>query len=301
MKIVPVLLAMVYLTLPDVSARQVHTEVYDLRYVDEAAVTHDSLQRLNLVIPATEEAPPLLMWIGGGAWAYGDRDTEMELAGKFADAGIAVASVGHRLSPAVWKDSSLVDGVQHPAHIQDIAAAFKWLYDNAHVYDFDQERMFVGGYSSGAHLAALLSLDARYLDAEGLTPAHIRGIVPIAGAYDIPAYHQAFLEGSRPELAQLHVEAVFGESMNQMAGASPTSYLDAISVPILLISEQGSYNYTRIFEAGIQDTGFEAVSVIHVRDMGHAEFWRHLSRAETSAYRDRITAFIQSSPSALPR
>ena len=103
------------------------TEHDDLLYLDREAVENDSLQRLHLVLPKTDESFPLFIWIGGGAWAYGDRRQEMDLARRFGEKGIAVASIGHRLSPAIWRDSSLNTGIQHPEHIEDVASAVKWL------------------------------------------------------------------------------------------------------------------------------------------------------------------------------
>ncbi len=269
-------------------------EINDLLYIDSSLVDNDSLQRLNLVIPENAGDIPLFIWIGGGAWAYGDRHGEMDLARMFAKEGIAVASLGHRMSPAVWRDPTLTEGVQHPAHVQDIAAAFKWLYDHAGAYGYDRNQIFIGGYSSGGHLAALLSLDERFLTEVGLKKQDIKGVIPIAGAYDISDYHAAFLNGSRPELATLHVEAIFGNTAAHWAEASPTSYVETMSVPMLLISERNSFNYTRIFEEVIRATNFSDFSVIHVSEMGHGEFWKHLSQAASSSYRDAIIAFIRS-------
>ena len=99
------------------------TEHHDLLYVPTDAVEADSVQRLNLVLPTDVEQPPLLLWIGGGAWSYVNRAMEMDIARRMAAEGMAVASVGHRLSAAVWQNPALDEGVQHPAHIEDIASA----------------------------------------------------------------------------------------------------------------------------------------------------------------------------------
>ncbi|HMQ63023.1 MAG TPA: alpha/beta hydrolase, partial [Flavilitoribacter sp.] len=105
----------------------------------------DSLQSLHLVVPQSETASPLLIWIGGGAWAYVNKDMELDLARNLGRKGIAVASVGHRLSPAVWRDPKKTEGIQHPKHAEDVAAAVKWLYDHAAEYGYDREKFFIGG------------------------------------------------------------------------------------------------------------------------------------------------------------
>lgn len=266
--------------------------INDLLYVDADEVQNDSLQRLNLILPQ-ESGAPLLLWIGGGAWSYVDRHVEVDFAKQMAKRGIAVAAVGHRLSPAIWRDPALNTGIHHPAHIEDIAAAFKWLYDHAKEYGYDQNQLFVGGFSSGAQLAALLALDPKHLAKHALNLDAIKGIVPIAGAYDIVNYYEVLANGARPEMGDQHVKAVFGETEADFLDASPTSYLENLSVPILLISENRSFNYTRIFEDQIRATDFRDLLVVHVHKLGHGALWKHLSFEDYSIYREIIIDFIR--------
>ena len=268
------------------------TEHIDLSYYTGAGFD-SAYHKLNLILPKEIEAPPLLLWIGGGAWSYVDRKMELDVARKFAEQGVAVAAIGHRLSPATWKDPKLDKGIQHPEHIKDVARAFKWLVDHADEYGYQADRIFVGGFSSGGHLAALLSTDKTYLQAVGLSTKNIRGVIPIGGAYDIADYHRTFLNGSRSELAELHVEAVFGSSAEDFRLASPATYVDSLATPMLLISENNTYNYTRIFEDRIRNAGFRDIQVLHIQNIGHRDLWRNLSFETQSPYRDYILSFIK--------
>ena len=55
-------------------------------------------------------------------------------------------------------------------------------------YGGDPERLFIMGHSAGAQLAALVCTDDRYLKAEGLSLAIVKGCVPVDGdTYDVPA------------------------------------------------------------------------------------------------------------------
>ena len=55
-------------------------------------------------------------------------------------------------------------------------------------YGGDPNRLFIMGHSAGAQLAALICTDDRYLKAEGLSLAIIKGCVPVDGdTYDVPA------------------------------------------------------------------------------------------------------------------
>ena len=267
------------------------SEANDINYLEEMSV--DTIQKLNLIFPKGVEQFPLLIWIGGGAWSYVDRNVEMDLARKFAEEGIAVASIGHRLSPAIWRDSTLNKGIKHPAHAKDVAAAMKWLYDNADSYGYDKQSIFIGGFSSGAHLAALIGLDHQYLEEVGLPKDIIKGMIPISGTYDIMNYHDVFKNGNNPELAVSHVEAVFGDTTEDFINASPTTYLNNLGIPMLLISDNAIDRYTRFFEEKLKQTDFVAFETIYVPDLNHAELWRNLSFDASSEYRKAIVQFIK--------
>lgn len=267
------------------------TELRDINYLEERSV--DTIQKLNLVTPDGIKNYPLLVWIGGGAWSYVDRNVEIDLSKRFAESGIAVASVGHRLSAATWRDSTMNTGIQHPEHMKDIAAAVKWLYQNAAEHGYDKEKIFIGGFSSGAHLAALISLDDSYLKDVGLSRKVIKGMIPISGTYDIENYHEVFATGDRPELAKSHVEAVFGDTKEAFINASPTTYLNNLGIPMLLISDNAIDRYTRLFEKRLREMDFKNYQIIYVDELNHGALWKNISFEASSSYRTAIIEFIE--------
>ncbi|MEM7381224.1 MAG: hypothetical protein AAF361_08500, partial [Bacteroidota bacterium] len=119
-------------------------EIKDISYLDPAEVKVDSLQKLHLILPDGIKNPPLLVWIGGGAWSFVNRHMELPLCRKLAKNGIAVASVGHRISKGSFSEKRHDEGIKHPEHIKDVAAAFNWLYKNAEVHGYDKTKIFVG-------------------------------------------------------------------------------------------------------------------------------------------------------------
>ncbi|MEM9526075.1 MAG: alpha/beta hydrolase [Bacteroidota bacterium] len=269
-----------------------YRELLNLAYLP----TGDSLQMLNLVLPETTEKPPLLLWLGGGAWAFVNRHQEMPLARKIAREGVAVASVGHRLSTAAWVAPERTEGVQHPAHAEDAAAAFHWLRTHAEEYGYDSERIFIGGYSCGAHLAAILGSDQQFLAKYGYCLSDIGGLLPIAGAYDIEAYHRVFAEHENPErrvLAEQHVEAVFGSTLEEWKIASPTEYIEHLAVPMLLVSEIGLYRYTKIYEEALRASDYRDATIYHVLDLNHGGLWQDLAHNEDSRHRAVIVDFVK--------
>jgi acetyl esterase/lipase len=265
--------------------------IYDLSY-NTAADAHEK-QQLDLYLPEGISGYPIMIWIHGGAWAFGSRKQEQELASQFASRGIAVAAVSYRLSPGTWADPKFDTGIAHPEHIKDIALAFKWVREHAGTYEYSKEKIFVSGYSAGGHLAALLVTDQHYLEDLGLSTDHIKGVIPIAGAYDIVSYHDSHYRYNGPEMAEKHVKAVFGKTEEAMTDASPTNFVSNLSTPMLLISENQSYDYTKLFENVLKKQQKDMVQYLHVRELNHKQFYANLAQAESSKYRQQIIDFIQ--------
>jgi acetyl esterase/lipase len=135
--------------------------------------------RLDLYLPKGRTDFPVVMFIHGGAWYFGDKDFfgVHEAVGRmFARHGIGSAVISYRLSPSV----------QHPEHEKDVARAFAWLHNHIKEYGGRPDELFVCGHSAGGHLVALLGTDESYLKAEGLALSDIKGVMPISGVYVIP-------------------------------------------------------------------------------------------------------------------
>ena len=131
------------------------SETLDLAYY-EGADFSDEKHRLDLIIPSDQPVLATMLWIHGGAWAFGDRKNDLDLARAFAREGIAVASMSYRLSRGDWRGEAFPStGVQHPEHVKDVARAFAWLYANAEDYGLDNSKFVVSGFSAGGHLSAL--------------------------------------------------------------------------------------------------------------------------------------------------
>lgn len=272
----------------------------DLAYYD-GADADPMRHRLNLVLPETGAPAATLLWAPGGAWAFGSRDREMPVARALARAGVAVAVVDHRMSAGRWADENAPDaGAVHPEHMQDVARAFAWLHRHAEAYDLDRERFFVGGFSAGAHLAALLAMDARYLAAHDLAPADIAGAIPVGGTYDLEHYYEAIRGAFGQENADGHVLGTFGDR-DALAGASPASYVAAATRPMLVIAEGETAVYADVFEEAVKEAGrTDLIRFITYTDETHASLFASLGDdAAQSPARDAMIAFM-ADPRAAP-
>jgi acetyl esterase/lipase len=135
-------------------------------------------QVLDVYAPKDAKNLPVVFWIHGGGWQTGDKSSVQKKPQFFTDRGFVFVSTNYRLLPSV--DMVTI--------FQDIARSIHWVHDHIAEYGGDPNRLFVMGHSAGAQLAALISIDERYLKAEGLSLAIIKGCVPVDGdTYDVPA------------------------------------------------------------------------------------------------------------------
>jgi acetyl esterase/lipase len=126
-------------------------------------------------LPLRIIAPPqprgVYLHIHGGGWTWGSADEQDPWLERLADnCGLACVSVEYRLAPEN----------PYPAAPDDCEAAALWLVREGH-RRFNSGRLFIGGESAGAHLAAVTLLRLR--DRHGLNP--FRGANLSAGCYDL--------------------------------------------------------------------------------------------------------------------
>jgi acetyl esterase/lipase len=147
----------------------------DLPYRDGPGLDDYARQRcrLDLYLPPSGTAFPVMVWFHGGGLEGGEKASAATaaVAARFARDGIAVAAVEYRLSPVVTA----------PAYIEDAAAAVAWVAAHAGEHGGDPRSLFIAGHSAGGYLAALLGADAGYLAKAGLPADAIAGVIPVSG------------------------------------------------------------------------------------------------------------------------
>ena len=165
---------------------------------------------------------PVVLYFHRGEWTQGDK-SEVSYKPKFLNEhGIVFASANYRLSPAVT----------HPAHVKDVAAAVRWVYDHVAEFGGSPKKIVVMGHSAGCHLVTLLALDPRYLADVGLRPSDLRGVVAWSGgAYDLVAKVKA--GGSYGP----YIRQAFGDSEAAWHDASPMAHVgDSEPLPPFLFA-----------------------------------------------------------------
>ena len=134
-------------------------------------------QMLDVYAPENARDLQVVFWIHGGGWQAGDKMSAHAKPKAFVEKGYVFVSTNYRLLPNVDMETI----------VRDVAKSIHWVHDHIAEYGGDPKRLVVMGHSAGAQLAALICTDDRYLKAEGLTLAIIKGCVPVDGdTYDVP-------------------------------------------------------------------------------------------------------------------
>jgi acetyl esterase/lipase len=113
----------------------------------------------DIFVPSSADAPlPVVIWLHGGGWRFGDRRLAPDLALFAEHSGLAVVSIDYRLS----------DEARFPAPVEDVKTAVRWVRSVASRFEFDARNIGLWGSSAGAHLAACaaLSSETEFLSGE---------------------------------------------------------------------------------------------------------------------------------------
>jgi len=186
---------------------------------------------------------PVMFWIHGGGWQTGDKSDVALKPKMLTERGFVFVSANYRLLPDVEMD----------VLIRDVAKSLGWVHRNIAKYGGDPRRIFVGGHSAGAQLAALICIDDRYLKEEGVSFDVLKGCVPVDGdTYDIP----------KIIMTAEHRQALYGGKMftfghRQKFGNYPEKHVD-FSAVTHVASDKGIPPFLILYFSGNPDTTAQA-------------------------------------------
>jgi acetyl esterase/lipase len=181
---------------------------------DSVTIVHqhygkEQRQQLDIFMPERiVTGSPVIVFFYGGSWKRGEK-------GKYGFVGHSLGSKGY---VTVIPDYRLYPEVTFPAFVEDGANVIAWV--RQHV---EQARngVVVMGHSAGAHTAALLALDQRYLKATGQPFSIIRGMIGLAGPY---GFNPMKYRSTRPIFAGVEV----------IENAMPVTFACSVKTPLLL-------------------------------------------------------------------
>ena len=172
--------------------------------------------QLNLYYPAQGGPWPGVIFIHGGGWTEGDKETLPMIP---TEAGYLIVSLDYRMYPAY----------RFPAMIEDVKSAIRYLRAHAAAYHLDPDRIALIGHSAGAHLAALAGLaDERAGWDVGQflqQSSRVQAVVEVSGPTDLRRQFPKWVTDLKQQ--------VFGEE--QLLTGSPVHYAHPKAPPFLII------------------------------------------------------------------
>jgi acetyl esterase/lipase len=250
-------------------------------------------QKLDVYVPTgTQAAAKGIVVFGyGGGYTDGNRDEYRFIGQVFASLGLVTVVYDYRLFPEV----------RFPTYLEDAALAVRWAYDHAGDYGADKYAMLLAGHSAGAHIAALLATNPKYLEAVQMQPRQLGLVLALGGGYQFWNAQTGFIS---PDIAQVMQGAAPLETQ-------PIEFISPFSANMVLM--HGSQDQVlpigqaRAFAARAKQVGADVTLLEYPGD--HASTVIDLSttlRFRSSQYNDLVKVlkargFLdESSPAAAP-
>ena len=201
--------------------------------------------RADLYLPQRSGPLPVVMVIHGGGWANRSRRDMTSISRVLAERGYAVMNLDYRFAPRYT----------YPAQLDDLQQARNWLAANAVRYQLDLDRVNAWGYSSGAHLAALLgSLEQSLaLDQEQIMP-RLRAVVAGGIPADLRKYSNSpmvmrFMGGTLDDMPDRYAEA---SPLHHVSADDPPVFLYHGKLDTLVSEDQSIDYYDALMVAGVE-------------------------------------------------
>ena len=176
----------------------------------------DQQQSLDLYIPKTSSPKIPVVYIYGSAWQKKFNKSDFIFVAQ------ALTSLGH---PVIVPEHRRFPEVKFPVFINDVADAIRFVERNNIGLPKPFTEYILMGHSSGAHTAALLATDSRYLNKRQIK-ARLKGLIGMSGPYDLPMNDAEVFPIFNPASAQ-QAKPV----LNVRRGMPPTLLLHGLADP----------------------------------------------------------------------
>ncbi|MBC7743951.1 MAG: alpha/beta hydrolase [Flavobacterium sp.] len=175
----------------------------------------------------TDGKKDVLVFIHGGSWNSGKKDTYWWLGRNFANKNIVEVNISYSISP----------DTQYPKMAADAASALKWVKNNIGKYGGNSNRIFVMGHSAGGHLAALINSDPQYFHDQNIQNP-IYGVI-LNDGFGLDMYEYLLKAEKNTQTAGFMKTFDGGEEAWKKG--SPLTYFDNINNPYLILVGEKTY------------------------------------------------------------
>jgi acetyl esterase/lipase len=186
---------------------------------------------LDLYLPSGKKDPYLIVWIHGGAWRSGSKESPPM---GMLPYGYALASINYRLS----------EEAIFPAPIHDIKASIRFLRANAKKYGYRPDKIIIWGSSAGGHLAALVGTTNNDKELEGNIGRNTNESSSVQAIVDFfgPSNFLTILSQSTPHGLSVRIPSLtllLGKPVEEVPDiakkASPVYQVDSTDPPIFIV------------------------------------------------------------------
>jgi acetyl esterase len=214
--------------------------------------------------PHPDSQLPVVLYLHGGGWIMGDRETHDRLMRELAvGAGAAVVFVDYALAPEV----------RYPAQNEQAYAALCALVDQAQGLGLDATRLAVAGDGAGGAIAAAVTLMAKARNGPALLGQLL--FYPITAAVSDNSSYTAFASGPGPTRDDMRYcqESLLGAfddaetsafvldiPLRQLCGLPPTLVITAEAD---VVRDEGEAYARKLMRAGVPVTALRVSGVIH--------------------------------------
>lgn len=147
-----------------------------VRFIADQVYSHaaGSPRLADLYIPDSSPGPlPVVIWLHGGGWRFGDRRLAPDLRTFAHRSQIAVVSIDYRLSAEA----------KFPAQVEDVKTAVRWVRSVAAEYGLHRDCIGLWGSSAGGHLAACAALSNENQFLSGEHPEYSSAVQAVVDGY----------------------------------------------------------------------------------------------------------------------
>ena len=233
---------------------------FDLRFTrgyPERAVYGDGPNEALDIYRSDVEKAPVFVFVHGGIWLY--------LNGAMS--GFAAEMFMDRGAHFVTLDFAPVNELQGDLRLMadQVRRGIAWVVKNAKEFGGDPDRVYIGGHSSGGHLAAVAMITD--WAEHGLPPDVVKGGLLMSGMYDL-------------EPVRLSWRRAYIDFTPEMEDAmSPQRHLDRITAPVILsygtLESPEFIRQAKEFAAGLEQAG-NPVEIVVGSSFFHQDMWEFL-------------------------
>lgn len=270
--------------------------VPDTKLDEHLDVTYGRGQQLD-VFTTGRTAKPTVVWIHGGAWISGSKESVRPYVEILASHGYTTVALNYTVGPEAT----------YPTALKQLNDALAFLVDHAVEYNIDPSQIVIAGDSAGANLTsqlATLTTSPEYADLVGIEPAlaqdQLRAVILNCGIYDVSEIPNA--PGIGGWGFRIALWAYLGEKdWSNTAGGQQMSTLDYVTAdfPETWISGGNDDPLTpgqsQKLAAKLDDLGVAVTPVFYPADHTPAlphEYQFHLKLADAQAALDSTIEFL---------